>query len=370
VLNKYGLLSRLITADGGGAPPGLAASGQLEVWTVSAWKNPIAAIARAMLGYWPARLDDPEAPLLAPDAGTGEIYGLLGIEGLTSIGDRVMQNLKEEKASLSQDPSYVFTQDGMSFSGGNMSYYNFVQDQLYAWVAQSHLLPFKKIIWSALEAKGEDQGQPVYGPSIAGRKAISKASQWFKNTIHLDLISKGNKEFTAPDGSKMLVSETERVMWLRTHADTITKINYPAKVRVPAQYSSEVKPFLIPADIRVVYKMIDEMEDRQAGDSKGRMGAIEAVRERLLKAAQGARERAEKMAMAKRVRATVVAPAMPKVAPAPVTPIVPGASRIPAQPVSPVQAATTVVSPTSPASLVPGSVPNIQQVKKPQGGVK
>src|SRR5271163_4149349 len=52
VLAKYGLLSRVITADGGGIGPisGLADSGQLEAWSIGAWPKPIEAFQKAMRG--------------------------------------------------------------------------------------------------------------------------------------------------------------------------------------------------------------------------------------------------------------------------------------------------------------------------------
>lgn len=386
VLEKYGKLGRLATADGGGAVPGLAGSGQLETWAVGAWKNPIEAMDRAVRGYWPARLDDPESVLLAPDAGTWEIYGFYGFEGLTSWGDAILMNLKQTQASLSQDPSYSFKQGEVTFSGGNRSYYGFIQDQLYAWVAMSHLLPVHKVLWTALESRGDDSdGQPVYGPAIAGKKSISKASQWFKNTVHIDIISKPSSEIAIPGSTaKLTVAETERVMWLRTHADPLTKINFPAKIRVPAKLMAKCPPYLIPPNIGELYKLIDKLEAEQIEDSKGRMSNMEEVRERLLKAAALAKQRQEKAAVEKAKRAG----SMPSFSlPTMVRPVIVGAPVVvaaasaptvaAAQPQAAVEGGVATVTPTTAAApspvaaplAIPGQAPVIQQLKRPAAKV-
>jgi hypothetical protein len=375
VLSKYGLLTRLATADGGGVGPlsGLAKSGQMEVWNVRAWvelygkeKQSIAikAMHRAVQGYWPVRTDDPESPLMAPDDGTFEIYGLWAFEGITSWGDTILQNLKDERASLSQEPSYVFNQGGLSFSGGNQSYYGFIQDQLANWVTLSHQLRARKVLWTALESKGEDtDGVPTYGPAIAGRKAFKKVPNWFCNCLHIDIVNKPAKEIVDPNGTKLTVSETERIMWLKTHADPMTKINFPAKVRVPVAYKDQVKPYIIPPNIADVYRLIDRLETLQQEESTKQINEIEGVRERLLKAAAVARERQEKLAIEKAKRMGTMATMV----------TVPGVAAVPAAPKVAVPAAASNVPTGTPTPMAPiaqpGSVPQIQTIPKKRGPV-
>src|SRR2546430_3376547 len=57
VLKKYGKLTRMVGADKGGFGPltGMVKSGQISYWAVNAWKNPIAAMHKAVRGYWPLR---------------------------------------------------------------------------------------------------------------------------------------------------------------------------------------------------------------------------------------------------------------------------------------------------------------------------
>src|SRR2546423_1258094 len=154
VLAKWGKLTRMVSADGGGFGPlkGKVKSGQIEYWALNAWKNSVANLERAIQGYWPLRLDDPESPVVPPDAGTWEVYGFGAFEGLTSFGDMILDSLSGSKASLSQDPSFTWVQDGIEFSGENQSYYGFMQKELQRKVALSHLLRYEKVLWSAQES--------------------------------------------------------------------------------------------------------------------------------------------------------------------------------------------------------------------------
>src|SRR6185503_15761931 len=97
------------------------------------------------------------------------------IEGLTSIGDAVMKALRLKGAKIGESPNYTFVEGTETFYGSNMSYYGFIQDVLYEFVNNFGQLPVQYVMWTALESKGEDdQRVATYGPSIAGKKAISK----------------------------------------------------------------------------------------------------------------------------------------------------------------------------------------------------
>ena len=348
VLRKYGKLTRMIGADKGGFGPltGMVKSGQISYWAVNAWKNPIAAMHKAVRGYWPLRLDDPESPLVEPDAGTWEVYGFGAIEGLTSFGDAILQELKDKKASLSQDPSYTWSTGGVEFSGGNQSYYGFMQDQLGAWVGASHLLGFEKILWTSLESKGPDEsGTVVYGPMIGGKKAAKKAGNWFCNYFHMDVVMSDKKKAV-------------HVLFLKTHIDPLTFVPFPCKVRAPKAYSSEVPDFLPSGSIADAYILLDKLYEKQEKDSVGKMSEISGLRDRLLENAAKAKK-AEQVAAEKRAKAASLLKPMVSVPGMPVSgPVVPKA-------VSPL----TVAGPVSPkpgpvAPVVVPLMPTIQNVRK------
>lgn len=357
VLKKYGKLTRVVSADGGGIGPntGLAKAGVLEFWALNAWKNPIANLERAIKGYWPLRLDDPDSPIVPPDAGTFEIYGFGGFEGLTSFGDMILDNLSGTQASLSQDPSYVFEQDGLKFAGENMSYYGFMQKELQRKVALSHLLRYEKVLWTAQESKGEEKGGgTVYGPMIGGKKATGKASGWFLNVFHMDVVPQG--EVRVDPITKQKIQEVLHVLFLKTHIDPQTATPYPCKLRAPKAYTKDVKPFLDSGSVADAYRLLDAMYEKQEKEASGMMDEVKGLKEKLLERAAKARlaeqAAAEKRAKAHNLlKAQVSVPAMPK----PVA-VVPKVATV-------VPATVTTVTPKVPAKA-PVGLPTIQQVRK------
>jgi len=318
VLEKYGKLTRMVSADGGGAGPakGLVDSRQIEFWGIRAWKNPVAALYKAVRGYWPLRLDDPESPLVPPNAGTWEIYGLGAYEGLTSFGDLILQTLKDKKASLSQDPSYTWREGDVDFSGGNMSYYGFMQDQLQSFVGISHILGYEKILWTAQESKGDDlTGSKVYGPMISGKKATGKAANWFLNVFHMDLIQGPSKK---DEKTGELIAEAVHVLYLKTHIDPASFIPFPCKTRAPKQYGGDIPIYLPSGSVAEAYRLLDKLYEKQKAESESRMDKIAGLRDRLLENAARARkaeaEAAEKRAKALGLLKTNVAvPAIPAI---------------------------------------------------------
>jgi hypothetical protein len=256
------LKTRLVSADPGGweTIQSLIDAGIIEAWAVNQWPNRIEAIDLACQGYWPADPMDPKSPLVNPRAGNGlASVGLYAFEGLTSFGSHIMGALKKPGVSLSQEPSYVLRDGGQSYAGGSMAAFGFVQDRIYDFVAKSHMIPcVEKVIWTALEAKGEEEGTkiPIFGPAIEGRKSIGKAGQWFGNLIHLETAV---VEVTQDKESKQLSLKTEVWAYLRSHADPNSKIVFPAKVRAPFEFAHKVPERMEP-DLAKIYDLLDQLK--------------------------------------------------------------------------------------------------------------
>ena len=304
-----------------------------------------------MLFRSPLRLDDPESPLVEPDAGTWEVYGFGAIEGLTSFGDAVLQELKDKKASLSMDPSYTWATGGVEFSGGNQSYYGFMQDQLGAWVGASHLLGYEKVLWTSLESKGPDEsGTIVYGPMIGGKKAAKKAGNWFCNYFHMDVVM------------DKVSGKASHVLFLKTHIDPLTFVPFPCKVRAPKAFASEVPDFLPSGSIADAYILLDKLYEKQEKDSAGRISEIAGLRDRLMERAAKAKI-AEAAAAEKRAKASgllkpmVTVPVSVVQTPAPT--VVGAAPKATGGPVSPT--ALPIAAPAKAGGL---PMPTIQNVRK------
>lgn len=261
VLERYGKKTRLITADPGGYEPiqTLVDAGIVEPWVIRGWPFIIETLDKATQGYWPSKPEELGSRLLTPMESfkSGDI-GLVAFEGLTSFGTSMQGYLSDTGASLSQDPNFKLKVGDTTYYGGNMSYYGFIQKEVAKYVANSSMLPVEKVIWTALEAKGEEEGtkSPIYGPAIEGKKAIGKAGAWFGNMLHFEAVEKvGTKD----DKTQQLNVTTDVVMYLKPHADPLTKVMFHAGTRAPFMVASEL-PESMPADVGALYRKLDELK--------------------------------------------------------------------------------------------------------------
>lgn len=211
---------------------------------------PIETLSKLTQGWWPNK-DGKLEPLPTMPSN----IGAYAFEGLTSFGDIMLDHLSAHKVRLSQDPSYTYVDGKTEFSGSNLSYYGEVQKQLHARVTDSSVLPVMRVWWTALEGRGEEEGTkaPTYGPSIAGKKSTGKAGQWFGNMVHLECLVTEKLD----PGTKQINLEQRRVMYLQPHADPLTKIPFPAKVRAPFDKASQVPMYLDPPSAAKLYDMLD-----------------------------------------------------------------------------------------------------------------
>jgi len=314
-MKKYGKPTRLVSADGGGWEPiqSLVDAGIVIPWQIRDRKFQIESVDQACQGYWPVDPTDPTSPLIEPFrvtySGTCKVCGyemktnqaprqqaypcvkckeqkppvqsmvlitskrtpnpendlsqvaVVAYEGLTSFGDLMMTHLQRTKASLSQDPSFVWEDGSTSYAGGNMTYYGFVQNRLLEFVMKSNMLPVEKVIWTALEGRGQDDltKAPIYGPSIVGKMATGKAGAWFGAMLHFEACeSLGDVEQDPTLKGGVVAVKSQVRMYLRNHADAFTKVMFPAKTRAPYQYASQL-PEYMETDVEKLYNKVDEL---------------------------------------------------------------------------------------------------------------
>lgn len=260
--DKYKLKTRYVSGDSGGFDTigDLVDKGIVLPFILVTNPHPIEALAQICQGSWPGA-----DGALKRDPQSGADVGLYALEGLTSFGDTMLEHLSSHKVRLSQDPAYTFVDGRTEFSGLNQSYFGEVQKQLYRRVVDSSVLPtvipsVQRVIWTALEGRGEEEGtrQTTFGPSIAGKKAIGKAGQWFGNLLHLEMLVREEMDQT----TKQINLIQKRVMYLQPHADPITKIPFPASTRAPWNRPPGTivdKPYMDPPDVGKLYDVLEEM---------------------------------------------------------------------------------------------------------------
>lgn len=245
--------TRLVAGDTGGMDTygSLVDEGIVVPHVMVQAQHPIEQLDKLCQGYW---LDANGQWTVTTDPEVG----LYIFEGLTSFGDLMMRHLSAHKVRLSQDPAYTYLDGKTEFSGTNMSYYGEIQNRLYDFVVKSSVLPVERVIWTALEGRGEEEGtkSPTYGPAIVGKKATGKAGQWFGNMLHLEMLVTESVNAT----TKQVDIHQKRVMYTQPHADPLTKIPFPAKVRAPFNRKTEVPFMLDPPDIAKLYDMLEQLK--------------------------------------------------------------------------------------------------------------
>lgn len=253
VWDKYGKRTRYVGGDTGGFDTlgDLVEDGIVIPFVVANDPHPIETLDKVAQGWWP----DANGVLVRAEIGD---VGLYAFEGLTSFGDIMMRHLSRTKTRLSQDPAYTYLDGKTEFSGTNMSYYGEIQNRIYDLVVKSSVLPVERVIWTALEGRGEEEGTkaPTYGPSIVGKKSTGKAGQWFGNMVHLEMLV---SEVVDPSTKQVHLNQ-RRVMYLQPHADPLTKIPFPAKVRAPFDRAKEVPFYLDPPSSAKLYDLLDSFK--------------------------------------------------------------------------------------------------------------
>lgn len=312
----YGKPSRLVTADLGTLDciqPQID-DGTIQVWNLKHHNNLIETIDKACQGYWPEDVDDPSSKLVSPfiiryigkcpkcseeitsgkpvqqfpcpkcktvttftmkrapnpDNDLSKI-AMIAYEGITSFGDGVLSHLLATRASLSQDPSYVWKDGETDYAGGNMTYYGFLQQRLPEFIAKSTSLPVDdRIIWTALEGRGIDEASkaPVLGPLFTGgqgaAKLTGKAQAWFRHSLHFETVEK----VTAATDGGPAVMDIEYRMYIKPHADPLTKAVFACGLRVPREFAKQFPAWMEP-DVGKLYDKIDELQKRAVEQVKG-----------------------------------------------------------------------------------------------------
>lgn len=252
VWERYHKVTRVVTADGGW-PAWLddyKAVGMADIAPIgAATANATEWVDRYCQGYW----RDEKKQVWTKEG--IEKVGAYAFEGLTSMGDLIMADLRGRGAKLSQDPNFTLKIGETTYYGSNMTYFGFVQERLYDCVMKTHMLPVHKVYWTATETKGEDDGNKVYGPAIAGKKSIGKAPQWFGDCLHFEMIQ---REAAKDAKTGFTTISTEWAMYLQPHADPITKIVFPAKIRLVNTTGEQVPEYFNPPSLRRLFELEDK----------------------------------------------------------------------------------------------------------------
>jgi len=252
VYEKTGKKTRLISADGGGWKPmeHLIDIGIIVPWQISTIDNPLPVIRKLSKGYWPVVVTvDGEQRLRVtpPGAETWDEFGGYIIESLTSIGDALMRDNTAKQRKVAQDVVGGFSEvieiqlpDGKveksteKFSAPAQAHYGLVQNQVGEMVAAFRSLPVHAVLFTALEAKGEEKltRRTVIGPAVIGGAVTSKVPSWVGSCIHHQPVIEETPD--PKDKTKMIQTRTVR-LYFTPHVGDVPGLEWPAKPRGEAE---------------------------------------------------------------------------------------------------------------------------------------
>lgn len=303
IYRKTGKPIRLVSADLGGYAPCQPEvdAGLIIPWRVNTISGLLPTVRKLSKGFWPTvvRKDNRDVlDLHAPTSATWEQVGGYAFESLTSVGDAVMNELVSTGRKVAEEVvsewSEKITVDGKEevekFGASARAHYNFVQQYIYNIINAFSSLPVEYVLFTALEAKAEEQDRTtIYGPAIAGKAATPKVPSWVGDCIHHDSLQvevpvpahnpDGSPKMAPPDspGAKQKqamdkVLQTHVRGYFMRHPDPKSGVNHPAKPRVvPEKWTELLKKwpsgYYTPGNTSPFgFEALLEEEDRLAGE--------------------------------------------------------------------------------------------------------
>lgn len=262
IYEKYGLLTRWITADGGGYKPvqdaGLEELGIVKVLDITGRKHILADARKLIRGWWPQVVVNESgqrvrrmSPISAEEA---KKIGCYVAEGTTSFSTAFKLHISRNAPGMgSQGRSWTYEEDGEIFGGISQSHYGAIQTFIYEMMQTLRSLPntldkeavrmpnLKVVVWTGLVGKGEAKNTITkYGPQIAGTAVTTECPQWLGDCLHLHKFS----EVTTEEGTNIQSVRNNPVAFFLEHPDPETGINYLAKPRVaPSSYPLLLKVY-------------------------------------------------------------------------------------------------------------------------------
>lgn len=270
-----GLTSRVIVGDGSKATyidRGLVDAGVVQIVDFSIRDWPSTTFQRLTEGWWPADVDDPKSPLLAPKPDDLGKLGVFGVEGLSvganylmgdnigGLAERAGKGIKVGQDSPvrlvdanydPKNPNKILEGPGTEFGGNAPAHYGFVQRRLLANIERTKVFP-NIVIWTAHERSTQDKisGEKLVGPEAAGEAITANLPRVFNNTLHFVTASRKKEKAKDAHTDAMVIDlETEFRVYTRDHfhPDGTSFVKYKAVTRggLPA-FDAKTAPHGLP----------------------------------------------------------------------------------------------------------------------------
>ena len=254
---RTGRITRLISADSGWDPiEDLIAIGVIEAWNIQYLRKPWGVLADLSDGDWP-QVRDGKLIMVKPKFRDGalvsgdKLVGQYAIEGLSTISDMLMQDHIRNQRKVAMDVVGGFSETVDEDSGAGLetrtlkfgkaapAHYGQVQDfVLLDLVPRFAMLPVSRVLWTAHEAKGDDDitgmKNSVLGPATIGKAAVSKSAKKFGDTFHFAKLMSAARPGAPP--------VLERRAYYEDHPDDVlNKLLWPAKLSLPLSRVADLR---------------------------------------------------------------------------------------------------------------------------------
>jgi hypothetical protein len=194
-------------------------------------------------------------PILHRDKVRGaETVGLYAFEGLTAFGELMLRRLRQ----VDKGGGNSIKDGETTISNPGMQHYGMAQSYISQYVTNSRQIPFD-VLWTALELKSDEDGKPLYGPALPGKKLTALCIPWFTDVLHLDAIAKvDGKGLRLKDSNGQEI--LERKLYLMPHfpPDNPTQ-RFAAKTSAPAGGGM---PTVIDADMGVFFTELEKAVEK------------------------------------------------------------------------------------------------------------
>jgi len=287
IYREDGLTSRVIVGDGSKATyidRGLVDAKVVEIADFSIRPYPQTVLAKLCEGYWPADVDDPTSPLVAPQQGDLRKLGVFVVEGLSvgaqylmgdqigGLAEQAARGIKigQDSPVLSRDAQFdkqgnvikgsgpkVVDANGkeitdvFSYGGNPMAHYGFTQRRLLGYVERTKLFP-NYVVWTAHERSTQDRisGEKLVGPEAAGEAMTANLPRVFNNTLHFVTAQRKVEKKKDEHTNQMITDlDVEYRIYTRDHfhPDGSTFVKYKAVTRGASE--SQGMPLYLTNDI-------------------------------------------------------------------------------------------------------------------------
>lgn len=247
---------RLVSCDGGKWEPvqKFVDAGMIHPLSLINDQERLYILRAIMNGFWPNKVDEQGNRVGKQMIKNPTEFGGYLFEGITSIGERVLELYSGKKVGMNPAYSETLKSDFKDEKGNSMpdaligaysqDSYGVVQREMNQLVLRSWELPVDWVWWSGHEAQAEDEmnRETIRGIAVVGKKATARIPKNIGYLIHAFRVSTGQ-------GDKR---KEEVRYYFRSHEDpNVRNVFWDAKVRlsgdsIPALMKKYKEGYFVP----------------------------------------------------------------------------------------------------------------------------